>query len=387
MRAKPLLVPRRCAMLLALAAGFWWALSSANAQLGAPTRADIHSITGLHHGLRVYWHEPSENGGSPLTGYGVGPWSTTESRRTSPSDCRPDQPWPPTLEAGDGRDGVSWAAPAYTGGQAITGYRVRYTTDDAATWRSWATGGNRLIRSTATTITGLDNGVTVGVVVAAVNGRGQGRYSSPIAEAAPAQALSPPPAPSLRVMPLSRALQVSWSEISVQPPVASFELEFQSIGWNESNWPVAWTRLDDDIAADASAYTHDELSPDRRYRYRLRARNSVGAGDWSVASPAAGAQPQPGAPTLKVHTAASGSVKLTWSGGPASTTRWDYRIRSGNSEWSVWTAISGADPTSKSHTVSDLTEDARYRFQLAVVNASGPSPASDVADAVAGLTP
>jgi hypothetical protein len=121
---------------------------------------------------------------------GAGPWSTVESRRTSRDDGKPDPPRPPALEPGDGRIKVSWTAPAYTGGRPITGYRVRYTTDNAATWRTWAPGGKQLITGMSATITGLDNGVTVGVAVGAVNARGQGRYSSPFAEAAPAPALT-----------------------------------------------------------------------------------------------------------------------------------------------------------------------------------------------------
>jgi len=224
-----------CAVLMGLAAGSWLALPSAGGQGGPPTAPDIHTITPLHQGLRVYWWPPVRDGGAALTGYdvqyrasgiqlwtnagraglsqpaviavlrfntsyevrvrarnanGTGRWSTTESRRTLPNDGRADPPWPPTLDLADGQIEVSWTAPAYAGRSAITGYRVRYTTDDAATWRSWAPGGNRLISGTTTTITGLDGGVTVGVVVAAVNGRGQGRYSSPIAEAETVQALA-----------------------------------------------------------------------------------------------------------------------------------------------------------------------------------------------------
>ncbi|MCY4618968.1 MAG: fibronectin type III domain-containing protein [Chloroflexi bacterium] len=220
-----------CAVLVGLAAWFWWTPPGAAAQDGLPTQVAVLTITGLHQGLRVYWYEPNEDGGSPLTGYdvqyrasgvqawtnaghsglsqpaviaglrfnticevrvrarnanGAGPWSTTESRRTLTNDGRPDPPWPPTLEPGDGRIEVSWTAPTDTGSSAITGYRLRYSTDDAATWRSGTPGGNRLIRSTRTTISGLDNGTIVGVAVAAVNGR----FSSPIAAAAPVQALA-----------------------------------------------------------------------------------------------------------------------------------------------------------------------------------------------------
>ena len=60
-----------CAVLVGLAAWFWWTPPGAAAQDGLPTQAAVHTITGLHQGLRVYWYEPNEDGGSPLTGYDV----------------------------------------------------------------------------------------------------------------------------------------------------------------------------------------------------------------------------------------------------------------------------------------------------------------------------
>ena len=222
-------------LLMGLAAAVWSSADDVSAQGGLPTRPAVHTITALHQGLRAYWYESSEDGGSVITGYdveyrsvgteqwtdaghtgtsqpsvitglrfntsyevrvrarnanGAGPWSSVESRRTSRDDGKPDRPWPPTLEPGDERIEVSWTAPAYTGGRPITGYHVRYTTDNAATWRTWAPGGNRRITGTTTTITGLVNGVTVGVAVGAVNARGQGLYSLPFSEAAPAPMLT-----------------------------------------------------------------------------------------------------------------------------------------------------------------------------------------------------
>ena len=419
-------------LVIIVGAGVWSSAESASAQGGPPTKPAVHTITGLHQGLRVYWYESSGDGGSATTGYevhyrakgakawtdarhtgtsqpavitglsfnttyevrvralnanGAGPWSTVESRRTARNDGRPDQPWPPRLTPGAGQVEVSWSAPDYTGGRAITGYHVRYTTDAAATWQSWAPRGNRLITGTTTTISGLGGGVTVGVVVAAVNARGQGGYSSPIADATPASAASPPPAPSLRLTPLGGALRVSWSAVSAQPQVSAYELQYQSIAWKESNWPVGWTASGASLGADAILYLHEELSPDRRYRYRLRASNDAGAGEWSAVVPQAGLQPRPGRPTLRAHTAASGSVKLSWIKGPASATPWAYRWLREDGVWGHWTRIAGSNAETTEHVVSGLTEDVRYQFLLRAYNASGAGSASDPVSAVAGLTP
>ena len=250
-------------LLVGLAAGVWSSAASVSAQGGLPTRPAVHTIATLHQGLRVYWYEPGEDGGSAITGYdveyrsvgseqwtdaghtgtsqpalitglrfntsyevrvrarnanGAGSWSSVESRRTSRDDGKPDRPWPPTLEPGDGRIEVSWTAPAYTGGRPITGYHVRYTTDNAATWRTWAPGGNRLISGTTTTITGLANGVTVGVAVGAINARGQGLYSLPFSEAAPALKLTLSLESSRQLCTANTLTELSWTIAGGAPP-------------------------------------------------------------------------------------------------------------------------------------------------------------------------
>ncbi len=197
-----------------------------------------------------------------------------------------------------------------------------------------------------------------------------------------------PSAPTFRALLLfGAALELRWSAVTAAPPVSGYELRYQTKAWDESDWPETWTALTEPIAASETAYRHDGLDPDRHYRYQLRARNSGGAGDWSSTFPPLGAQPRPGAPTLTAQTAASGSVLLSWGAGPASTTRWEYRQQQEGGEWGAWTTIDGADATTVSHSVSGLTEDVRYHFQLRVANLNGAGLASETASAVAGLTP
>ena len=93
------------------------------------------------------------------------------------------------------------------------------------------------------------------------------------------------------------------------------------------------------------------------------------------------------APILMARTAASGSVELSWDAQAASVTGWEYRQRQGNRDWGTWKRIAGGDASTVSHSLSGLTEDARYDFQLRAVNAEGPGPASKTVGAVAGLTP
>jgi len=69
---------------------------------------------------------------------------------------------------------VSWLPPVNTGSSAITDYIVRYSSDGGSTWTTVDTGSTRLIDD----VTGLSAATNYKFEVAAVNGSGQGDYSS-----------------------------------------------------------------------------------------------------------------------------------------------------------------------------------------------------------------
>ena len=165
----------------------------------------------------------------------------------------------------------------------------------------------------------------------------------------------------------------------------AYELRYQSTAWDADSWPEEWTTIDETIAVSATEYLHSGLDPERRYRYQVRAWNNIGESEWSRPFPQTAARPA--AAVLSASTAASGSVALSWSAAPPAATRWEYRQRPAGSSWSAWTAIAGSDARTATHTVSDLTEDAHYDFQVRAVGTGGPGHASASAAAAAGLTP
>ena len=181
------------------------------------------------------------------------------------------------------------------------------------------------------------------------------------------------------------AVRLRWAAVTEGSAVCAYELRYQATDWEADSWPDAWTSIDETIGVGATEYRHTGLDPARRYRHQVRARNNLGAGYWSRPFPETAARP--GAPTLTARTAASGSVALSWIPGAAGAARWEYRQRPADGGWGDWTAIASSNASTADHTVTDLTEDARYRFQLRAVGAGGPSPASTTAAAVAGLTP
>ena len=183
----------------------------------------------------------------------------------------------------------------------------------------------------------------------------------------------------------SAALRLSWAAVSAVPSVNTYELRYQATAWDATSWPDSWATISDTITAGATEYLHRNLDSNRRYRYQLRARNGVGVGEWSSTFPEVGLRP--GAPLLKARTAASGSVALSWSAKPTGARRWEYRCRPVDGSWGAWTAIADSNASTTAHTVAGLTEDARYQFQLRAHTASGTSPTSAIASAIAGLTP
>ena len=200
---------------------------------------------------------------------------------------------------------------------------------------------------------------------------------------------APPPRPTLGAVlhgaADGTALRLNWTAVNAVPSVSAYELQYQATAWDAIIWPDSWTAIGDTIAASATEYLHRNLDSDQRYRYQLRARNGVDAGEWSRAFPEVGLRP--GAPLLEARTAASASVALSWSAGPTDATRWDYRRRQAGGNWSAWIAITGSNASTAEHTVTGLTEDVRYQFQLRAHTANGASPASATAVAIAGLTP
>jgi hypothetical protein len=80
----------------------------------------------------------------------------------------------PTATAGDGSVSATWSAPSWDGGSAVTGYTATATSSTGGASNSCTA----TAPTTTCTITGLDNGATYTVTVAATNSVGTGPSSS-----------------------------------------------------------------------------------------------------------------------------------------------------------------------------------------------------------------
>ena len=122
-------------------------------------------------------------------------------------------------------------------------------------------------------------------------------------------------------------------------------------------------------------HTASGLTNGTAYTFRVLPVNARGDG---AASDSVTATPvnSPAAPTgftAAGSTSGSAQVVLAWTDpGDDSITSWEYRRKSGiTGEYGAWTAVPSSDKDTTTYTVTGLTHNALYRFQIRAVNATG----------------
>ncbi len=145
-------------------------------------------------------------------------------------------------------------------------------------------------------------------------------------------------------------------------------------------------------SADIGTYTVTGLAAGR-YRFQVRAHNSVGAGSRTrspLVTVTAGGTLRPQAPT---NFAAAGGVSqsvLTWSRPSGAITKYQYRAKRGGSR-TLWTQVEvwkdiPSSSTLETYTVTGLLAGSWW-FQLRAVNASGNGPSVTIASTAAVTAP
>ena len=200
----------------------------------------------------------------------------------------PGYPDAPTATAGTRSLTVDWAAPSETGPTAITGYDLRYI-------RSSATGKTDPNNWTVVTgigtddtasysLTGLGAGAEYDVQVRAVNTGGAGPWSESLVIRS---TLEKPFVSSLTaVNPRDRALGAIWTAPAEDggSEITSYDLhsirsdatdEQKAIATNWAEELSAWTT--GELRANIASLTNGV-----QYDVQVRARNTIGAGDWSA---------------------------------------------------------------------------------------------------------
>ena len=392
----------------------------------APT--DLDATADGRTRIDLEWDEPSDDGGSRITGYrievsdtgddgdwsdlkrdtdddetkythtgldpdtrqyyrvaainrdGVGPWSDPANATTEvgvPSEPRNLR----AVESGSSRINLSWSAPIDDGGSGVTGYKIEVSSNGGRTWSVEEDD----TRSSSTTYahTGLESGTTWHYRVSAINSEGTGEPSNVASETTE---IGPPRAPSSLSAVASGESQI---RLSWAPPsddggarITGYRIDVSTSGG------ALWTVLNGNTGSISTAYTHTNLPPGSRRSYRVAAINSQGRGAYSNTASATTRAVVPDAPTNLTATASGQTqVNLSWraplmDGGARIT---GYRV-----EWSAtggtpWNVLRSRH-TSTTYTHRGLSPATTRHYRVSATNSVGTGEASNVATATTDAT-
>ena len=311
-----------------------------------------------------------------FTRVGTGPPSPVVSGTAAPGTV-PGAPLLVSVEARDAAAIVSWRPPDDDGGVPITGYQViPYVDDEAGTPVSFDS------TATTRTVTGLVNGTTYRFRVRAVNDLGEGALSDPSGPVTPLPATAPG-APVIGVATAGDGeAVVSWS-----PPESDGRSAIT--GYRVTPYIGYFPLSDHEFASTATSQTITGLTNGTQYRFRVRAINAVGLGEFSKASNPVTPLPAtaPGAPVIGVATAGDGEAVVSWSP-PESDGRsaiTGYRV----TPYIGYFPLSDHEfaSTATSQTITGLTNGTQYRFGVRAINVVGEGPESERSNIVTPSSP
>ena len=303
---------------------------------------------------------------------GTGPWSSVVSEVPARA---PDAPRSMSADAGDETIAVSWQAPDYHGGLAVTGYAVQWSDDNfVLVVHEQRVGADAMQH----VVEGLTNGKRYRVRVRAVNDAGDGE-ASPGLLAVP---LAVPDEVGAVVLTLrDRALDVSWdAPDDGGTAMTAYRIRWSSDDHFDSSDPeatVSGTTLGRRIAG---------LTNGSRYWVRVHARNTVGDGQWSSA---VSKVPATVADAPRSVFAARGDATLVVSWQPpdadGGSAVFEYTV-----QWRTSGETFGTDrqatATGTGHSIDGLGNGYEHWVQVQAVNVAGTGPPA-VTSAVPGTVP
>ncbi|MDA7969152.1 MAG: fibronectin type III domain-containing protein, partial [Gammaproteobacteria bacterium] len=276
----------------------------------------------------------------------------------------PGAPQNPTATPGDAELQIAWSAPDNDGGAAILTYRLRWKDADDASFAA----GDVILAGADTltaTITGLTNGETYDVEIAAQNSAGFGAAAT--AQGTPDRAPGAPQNPAATRG--NTELRVSWTAPADNggPAITNYRLR-----WKLAS-AAAFASGDARTVGAVTSATITGLTNGETYDVEIAAQNAAGFG--AAATAQSTPRTVPGAPRSPGVTIADGELQLTWTapadnGGSAIT---NYRVR-----WKLASeaAFAPADAVvvgagTLARTITGLTNGAAYDVEIAAQNAPG----------------
>ncbi len=165
---------------------------------------------------------------------------------------------------------LSWTAPSFDGDSALADYVVQYRLSGDGSWTTFNDGSST---ATSATVSGLANGVTYDVQVAAVNAAGTGSYCTFTS----ATTLDRPAAPSSPTATAGELdMTLSWSTPASDggAAITDYVVQYQVTGAG------SWSTFSDGSST-ATTATLTGLTLGTGYDFQVAAVNSVGPGPYS----------------------------------------------------------------------------------------------------------
>lgn len=380
--------------------------------------------------VELSWLEPTNNGGSPVTGYKVeratnaaGPWiadpegcsGDIESRSCKATDLDNGTPYffkvqavnamgaglfsdasagitPATVPnaptgliatRGNSQVELKWNASAETSGIPVEGYNVERATDEDGPWTANPAGCSGEVEGLSCTATDLENGTEYFFKVRAVDEVGPG-YFSDIASATPATVPGTPSAPT--AMPANGQVAVHWTAPSSTggSEITGYKVERATNGsgpWTAD--PAGCSGTINGLSCAATGLTNG--TP---YFFRVQAANDLGAGSYSAASAAVTPATVPDPPVGLTATAGHGQVQLNWANpvnnGGSAITNYEVEFSNDANFGFGFVPVSGGCANvgvALSCTASGLENGTMYYFRVRAVNSAGDGEFSNTASA------
>ncbi len=325
-----------------------------------------HTVTGLSNGTAYVFEVRAVNGG--------GPGAASAAATATPALAVPAAPSGLVAVAADGRMALRWTLP--TNASEIDKLQLRWKATASLPFAGSDAWGDLSATATDHTVTGLANDTAYSFELRAVNTAGAGLAASVAGTPLPV-----PDAPTgLATAAGDTQATLSWTAPG-DSGITGYQSRHKAGGSFDDGDGSLWT----DIAgsgASTTDHTVTGLANGTAYVFQVRAVNARGSGVASAAVTATPALAVPAAPSGLVAVAADGRMALRWTL-PTNASEIDkLQLR-----WKATASLpfAGSDAwgdlaaTATDHTVTGLTNDTAYSFELRAVNTAGAGLAASVA--------
>ena len=281
---------------------------------------------------------------------------------------------------------LSWTAPSFEGGRAITGYLVEQSADGGVTWTTAI--ADTASTTTSATVSGLTSGLIYSFRIAAITtdvptSRTIIGVRSAVVTSVP---FTTPAAPTALAGSASDTqVALSWTAPTSNggAPITGYRIE------RSTDSGANWTEVTANTGTTSTTALVTGLTNGTAYTFRVSARNAAGVGTVSstiASTPFTSAS----SPLALAASPGDSSVVLSWSaptsdGGSVVT---GYRIEQSSNGGLNWTVVVvDTASTATTRAVTGLTNGTAYVFRVSARNAGGVGATSSLTSATPASVP